>query len=57
MIDVFDPLLGRRTKVSKTDPRFISGEVYIKTSELTKQKASKAISAYNNSLTGGRWLI
>jgi plasmid rolling circle replication initiator protein Rep len=31
MVDVFDPSLGRRTKVSKEDPRFISGEVYIKT--------------------------
>lgn len=57
MIDVFDPLLGRRTKISKTDPRFISGEVYIQTSELTKQKASNAMSTYNKSLTGGRWLI
>jgi hypothetical protein len=57
MVDVFDPTLERRTKVSKTDPRFISGEVYIQTSELTKLKSSEAIIGYNKSIIGGRWLI
>lgn len=57
MVDVFDPALGKRTKVSKDDPRFISGEIYIQTSELTKEKASKSMTDHNKSLTGGNWLI
>lgn len=57
MVDVFDPSLGRRTKVSKEDPRFISGEVYIKTQERVIEKNSKTMITRNKSLTGGRWLI
>lgn len=56
-VDVFDPVLGRVTKIDKTDPRYISGELVPYRSENTKAKASKNMSDYNKSLKGNvKWM-
>lgn len=56
-VDVFDPVLGRVTKIDKTDPRYISGELVPYISESARAKASKNMSEYNKSLKGNvKWM-
>jgi hypothetical protein len=55
-VDAFDPKLGRRIKVDRDDPRLISGEIYPKVSDTSREASKNVMLDFNKSCVGAKWM-
>lgn len=55
-VDAFDPKVGRRIKVDRDDPRLISGEIYPKVSDTSREASKNMMLDFNKSCVGAKWM-